>query len=138
MAGVTMQVIPKTDYDMTNVGTSAVVVTIERRIVTETWREATAVLRLHSATWSAGAKIELLWQIDGFSQDDPGAIWTNPNGGGTAITMLQSTDTPPTVRAATLAAPFRPLVLFQLRFTNVGVGTAFKPSLSCDLNLQGE
>jgi hypothetical protein len=138
MAGQTLRILTRTDYDMGGLaaGGSGIVV-IARKLDTSRWREGVVLARLHAAaSWPASSTITLLLAPDGYTDEDPAAIWNFSTQ--TLITFTQGTDTPPAVKNASLSTPFGPLAQFQLKFTLAAGTGAFKPSLSVDLNLKGE
>jgi hypothetical protein len=137
MSGHTVRILPRTDYTMTGLaaGSSATVV-IARRIDTSAWREGVVLVRLHQATWPAAATITLLQAVDGYTDEDPGQIWTVTTS--TLVTFSKTTDTPPIVKIAELSVPFGPLMQLQLQFSTGGNTGTFTPSLSVDLDLKGD
>lgn len=140
MSGQTTRILPRTDYDMSGLGSGlASTTTIARRIDTSMWREGVVLARLHAApSWPGSATIQVFVLVDGYTDEDPAAIWSAATGAA-LITFTQGTDTPPTDKNAALLAPFGPLVQVQIKFANaVGVSGPFKVSLSIDLNLKGE
>ena len=139
MAGQTMRILPRTDYDMTGLsgGGASGVVVIARKLDTSRWRECVLLARLHAAaSWPSGSTINLVMAPDGYTDEDPAAIWTFSTT--TLITFTQGTDTPPAVKNAGLTSPFGPLIQLQLKFSLASIGGTFKPSVSVDMNLKGE
>jgi len=139
MAGQIIRILPRTDFDMTGLsgGGASGVVVIARKVDTSKWRECVLLARLHAAaSWPGGSTISLIAAPDGYTDEDPGAIWSFSST--TLITFTQGTDTPPAVKNANYAAPFGPLIQLQLKFALASAGGAFKPSVSVDLNLKGE
>jgi hypothetical protein len=137
MAGQTMRVLPRTDYDVSGLAASGVgTVLIARKIDTSRWREAVVLARFHAGAYPSGATIALLAAPDGYTDEDPGLIWNFTTA--TLLTFTSPTDAVPIIKNASIAAPFGPLIQLQWKFT-VAAGTgSFKPSLSLDLNLKGE
>jgi len=138
MAGQTMRILPRTDYDMGGLAASGTAtVVIARKLDTSRWREGVILARLHAApSWPASSTITLLLAPDGYTDEDPGLVWTFQTS--TLITFAQGSDTAPAVKIASFPTPFGPLAQLQLKF-GLAAGTgAYKPSLSVDLNLKGE
>ena len=139
MAGQTMRLLPRTDYDAGGLGVGGnATVVVARKLDTSRWREGVVLARLHAATWPTGAAVKVIVAPDGYTDEDPAAIWAVSTS--TLITFTQGTDTPPAVKNASLTAPFGPLMQIQLQFALVpgGATGTFKPSVSIDLNLKGE
>lgn len=140
MAGQTTRLLPRSDYDMSGLGLGGIgVVVIARKIDTSVWREAVVLARLHAALatqWPGGSTISIVAAPDGYTAEDPGLVWNFATS--TLITFTQGTDTPPSVKNATISTPFGPLIQLQLKFTVGSITGTFKPSLSVDLNVKGE
>jgi len=141
MAGQTMRILPRTDFDVSGLGTSSsATVTVARKIDTSRWRECVILARLHAAaSWPTSSTIKVFVLVDGYTDEDPAAMWNVPSGSPALITFTQGTDTAPSVKNAGLSAPFGPLAQVQITFTTTATASGpFKPSLSLDLNLKGE
>lgn len=138
MAGQTTRLLQRTDYDVTGLASNSnCIVVVARKIDTSQWREAILLVRLHAVTWSGSMSFQALVAPDGFTDEDPNAMWNATLT--TALTFTQGTDTAPVVKNASIAAPFGPLLQVQLKFiTPVGVSGAFRPSISIDLDLKGQ
>lgn len=137
MAGQTVRILPRTDYDFSGLATgSTATVVIARKLDTSRWREAIIMMRLHAATWPASSQVTLTYGPDGYTDEDPAAIWnTTPN---TLLVFVQGSDAPPNVKVGSLSVPFGPLVKLNLLFVTAAAAGTFKPSISVDLNLKGE
>jgi hypothetical protein len=138
VAGQIVRLLPRTDFDASGMQSGLnTTVTIARKIDTSRWREAVLLVRLHAATWANAQFIQVLVAPDGFTDEDPGAIWNLTST--VVVTFTQGTDTVPSEKNIGVAAPFGPLMQVQLKFNNpVGASGTFKPSISIDLNLKGE
>lgn len=141
MSGTTMRLLPRTDYDYTGLKASgSSTITVARKIDTSQWREAIVLVRLHTASFASNT-INVFWTLDGYTDEDPNETWSAATGATTLpvtlLTFVGGTDTPPIVKNATLSAPFGPLIMVQLKFSNVS-STALTASISIDLNLKGQ
>jgi hypothetical protein len=144
MAGQTVRILPRSDYTFTGLGASAsATVVVARKIDTSMWREGVVLMRLHAVNYGGGASpatIKLNMGPDGYTDEDPGLVWTFPSA--TLLTFTEGTDAAPSVKNAELAAAgsaFGPLIQLLLVATQNGTaGTTFTASISIDLNLKGQ
>ena len=106
MAGQTVRILPRTDFNMNGLsgGGASGLIVIARKIDTSMWRECVVLARVHQATWPSASTISLIAAPDGYTDEDPSAIWNvAPT---TLITFTQGTDITPSAKNATYAAPF--------------------------------
>jgi hypothetical protein len=138
MAGQTVRILPRTDYNFTLTANSQVItVVVARKLDTSAWREGVLLARLHACANWPGGTIKVNLAPDGYTEEDPGLIWNFA--ATTLVTFTSGTDTPPSAKNAEFGTPFGPLAQIQLVFSNLATGAGLlTPSISIDLNLKGE
>ena len=77
MAGQTMRLLPRTDYDAGGLGSGgSTTIVVARKLDTSRWTDGVLLARLHAATWPGGATVSVLIAPDGYTDEDPAAIWS--------------------------------------------------------------
>lgn len=144
MAGTTLRLLPLQQLTTQNnlpAATTAIVYSA-RKIDTSRYKSAVIVARLHAVTWTAasGVQVQIDAGPDGYTDEDPGLIWSMP-GAGTIVTFTQGTDTPPVVRSGSIEGTLNHLpapLIVRVKFVTPGAGPAatVTPTLSIDLVLR--
>lgn len=138
MAGRTIRILNKADFDFSSLGANGIAtVVLYRALDVSAYKEAGMMLRLHGTpTWSGSALIQLGWQPDGYTNEDPGAVWNVASGGSpTLITFTQGTTTAPGVGIATFSSFASPIQIVMTP-KQITAQAAFKFTISVDLALK--
>lgn len=136
MAGILVNVIPKTDFTFTGTGTSAIETTVARALNVVPYREGVLVARVHSKSTTGGSTqtLSVLVRQVAPSTDDPATDFAATTaiatasfaiGGGTAGAQAPV--------FSTFSAPFSPFVRVLLQATQSTTGSVFTCSVSVDL-----
>jgi hypothetical protein len=92
---------------------------ISSNIDVSPFKEAVALARLHSVTWTAASveSVEFKFKEDGYTEEDPGSEFTgNTLNAANSLRFIEGTDTAPVMYTAslTLTYPLPPMIKIDL------------------------
>lgn len=142
MSGTQLRILSKTEYDMSTVlgqtGASPGAIILAKNVDVSQWREATLMVRLHTATWSNGASLSVVAYPSLPTEEDPGTDYTTNNPVATVtFTQGASGESAPKLKLDDLTAGFGPFLTIALGITQGQTASAqLKFTISVELSLK--
>lgn len=137
MSGTFIEICPPRVYDFSALAASAgaMIMPVAERISVHSWTEGSLVVRVHTIDIAdAGDSIEVQVSTDGFTQEDPTAIFT---GSQVAVATLDSGVQAPFFSVTALTSPFAAMLRIDVAGVRGSAGvTALAAKLSIALSMK--